>query len=255
MKVVLKTALFFLGIIFFTGGACPSNDTTQSNKVAQTEIYQSYSVEQNGANYDVKAYFRIGGKTGTTLALSAPSKVTFNGQPMQEHLNTTSGTFYSAALPASTASGTFAFTDRNSKTYSNQIDLSRTSMTAANLKVNGAAPVAIPLSRVTADSGNFDLELNGQSVFLNSPGDATAEAYYDKPGNAIVILPAAWKKVTNGTVAIDLEVRDIIPIQQGTALGGEITFNYKTPGINASLAKVKSTVGTPPAGKTSKTAR
>ena len=29
--------------------------------------YQSYSVSENGANYEVKAYFRVGGKTGTTL--------------------------------------------------------------------------------------------------------------------------------------------------------------------------------------------
>lgn len=242
MKVVLKTALFFLGIIFFTGGACPSNDTTQSNKVAQTEIYQSYSIAQNGQNYDVTAYFRIGGKTGTTLALSPPSTVTFNGQPMQEHLNTTSGTYYTASVSNKTAEGIFAFTDRNSKTYTNKIDLTRVGLTPSKLAVNGTAPVAVPLTGTPPDSANLNLELNNQMVIVSSgPGDM-AEAYYDKARNSIVVLPAAWTKAPNGTVAIDLEVRNSIPTQQGTQLGGDITFFYDSPPVSATLAKAKTPV-------------
>lgn len=239
MKVVLKTALFFIGIIFFTGGACPSNDTTPSNKVAQTEIYQSYSIAQNGQNYDVTAYFRIGGKTGTTLALSPPSTVTFNGQPMKEHLNTSSGTYYTATIANTATEGTFAFTDRNSKTYTNKIDLTRIAMAPGKLAVNGTTPVTLPLTGTPPDSANLNLELNNQMVIVSSgPGDM-AEAYYDKLKNSIVVLPAAWNKTPNGTVAIDLEVRNSIPTQQGTQLGGDISFSYDTQPLSATLAKAK----------------
>ena len=242
MKVVFKTALFFLGIIFFTGGACPSNDTTPSNKVAQTEIYQSYSIAQNGQNYDVTAYFRIGGKTGTTLALSPPSTVTFNGQPMKENLNTTSGTYYTATVPNTTMEGVFAFTDRNSKGYTNKIDLTRIALAPAKLATNGAMPVSLPLKGSPPDSANLNLELNKQMVIVSSGPGEMAEAYYDKATNAIVVLPAAWNRVVNGAVAIDLEIRNSISTQQGTQLGGDMTFSYDSPPVSATIAKAKAPV-------------
>lgn len=234
-----------LGVLFFTGGACPSNDTTQSNKVAQTEIYQSYSISQNGQNYDVTAYFRVGGKTGTTLALIAPSKVTFNGQAMQEHLNTSSGTYYTASVPLTIANGVFAFTDRNSKTYTNRIDLPRVALAAANLKTNGAAPVSIPLSAAPSATATFTLDLNGHTVFVESaPGELT-EAYYNKPTNSIVVMPVAWKEAASGTIPVGLEVRDGVTTTQGTALGGDISYRYESKPANIALLKGKTKAARP----------
>lgn len=255
MKVFLKTCVFIFGVLFFTGGACPSNDTTASNKVAQSEIYQSYSVEQNGANYDVKAFFRIGGKTGTTLALSAPSTVSFNGQKMEEHLNTSSGTFYTATVPATASNATFAFTDRTSKVYTNKVDLERTSLTAAKLRTNGATPVAIPLSRPAADSAGFNLNLNGTTIFVSSSPNNASEAFYDRAKNAVVIMPAAWKKIPGGNVAIALEVNNSVPTQQGTALGGDIAFRYGSAPVNVAFIKDRSKPvrRTPNANATAKT--
>ena len=239
MKTILKTVSLFIGLAFLMGGACPSNDTTASNKIEQTEIYQNYSIAENGKYYDVTAYFRIGGKTGTTLALSSPSKVTFNGQPMEEHLNTTSGTYYTTTVPATTKDGTFAFTDRNSKIYSNRIDLIRVALTPAKLAVNATTPVAMLLVGKVSDTATLNLELNDQMVIVsNGPGDV-AEAYLDSAKNSIVVMPAAWAKVANGNVAIDLEVRNSISTQQGTRLGGDMNFVYNSPPANASLSKAK----------------
>ncbi len=249
MKTFFKTLLFFTGILFFTGGACPSNETTASNKVAQTEIYQSYTVDQEGSNYEVTAFFRIGGKTGTTLALSAPSKVTFNGEPMKEHLNTTSGTYYSVSVPGTTSVGTFAFTDQNSKVYMNKIELAKASLTQTKLAINGSAPVAIPLAGKMPETANFNLNLNDRMIIVSSSNGDMAEAYFDKAKSSIVVLPVAWEKIDNGNVAIDLDVRNAMPTQQGTALGGEMTFVYKAPPVNATLAKAKS-IGKKPAANT-----
>ncbi len=238
-EITLKFFLFTVGILFFTGGACPSNDTTASDKIAQTEIYQSYLIAQNGQNYDVTAYFRVGGKTGTTLALSAPSKIVFNGQAMQEHLNTSSGTFYTVSVPGNTPNGTFAFTDRKGKIYTNNIDLSKVGLKSNALRVNGTVPISIPLSRPASDSMSFNLEMNDQTVFVESTQDDTTEAYFDKTKNSIIILPAAWKKISKGNVAMILEVRNDIPTQQGTALGGNIEFTYNTTPLNIALIKGK----------------
>ena len=238
-KNTLKLILFLPLVLFITGGACPSNDTTASNKVAQSEIYQSYSITQNGQNYDVTAYFRVGGKTGTTLALSAPSKVAFNNQPMQEHLNTSSGTYYTVSVPNNTPTGTFAFTDRSNRTYTNKIELSKTALAAKNLRINGASSIALPLSRPALETANLNLEVNDQTIFVGSAPSEMNEAYYDRTKNSIVILPAAWKNVPNGNSAINLEVRNAIPTTQGTALGGEIVFTYQTAPLSVAVVKVK----------------
>lgn len=239
MKTVLKTVALFISLAFLMGGACPSNDTTASNKVEQSEIYQSYSIQQNGNSFDVTAYFRIGGKTGTTLALSAPSKVTFNGQPMQENLNTSSGTYYTANVPANTTQGVFAFTDRNSKTYSNRIDLTRVTLAPSKLATNGTTPVALPLSGTPSDASAFNLQLNDRMVIVSSGPGEFAEAYLDKTTKSIVILPKAWEQVAGGAVTVELEVRNFTPTQQGTALGGDMNFVYDSPPTIGTFAKAK----------------
>jgi hypothetical protein len=247
MKTSLKLCLLLTGIVLFSGGACPSNETTPSNKVAQTEIYQSYSIDDEGPNYEVTAFFRIGGKTGTTLALSAPSSVTLNGVAMKEHLNTTSGTYYSASIPRTTPSATFAFTDRNSKVYTNKIDLSRGTLGTAKLSVNGATAIAIPVSGTIPETANLSLDIDGRVVIVSSANGDMAEAYFDRAKNSIVILPAAWERTENGNVAINLDVRNAVPTQQGTALGGEMTFVYETPSVSATVAKARPTKKKPAA--------
>lgn len=247
MKTSLKLCLLLTGIVLFSGGACPSNETTPSNKIAQTEIYQSYSIDDEGPNYEVTAFFRIGGKTGTTLALSAPSNVTLNGVAMKEHLNTTSGTYYSASIPRTTPSATFAFTDRNSKVYTNKIDLSRGTLGTAKLSVNGATAIAIPVSGTIPETANLSLDIDGRMVIVSSANGDMAEAYYDRAKNSIIVLPAAWEKTVNGNVAINLDVRNAVPTQQGTALGGEMTFVYETPSVSATVAKARPTKKKPAA--------
>lgn len=243
-KKLLKLVLFIIGVLFFTGGACPSNDTTASNKVAQSEIYQSYSIRETGQSYEIKTFLRIGGPTGTTLLLSSPSKVTFNGQPMQEQKNTSAGTYYTLNVPNNTPNGTFTFTDGDGKTYTNKIDLTRVALNSNALKVNGAAPVAIPLSRPVSGTTKFDLDLNNQLVFVSESANETAEAYFDRAKNSMVILPAAWKKVSNGNVSVSMEVTNSIPTQQGTALGGNISFTYTAAPLTLALLKGKSNANT-----------
>lgn len=236
--------LFLLGVALFTGGACPSNDTTLSNKVAQTEIYQSYSIKQDGQNYEVTAYLRVGGKTGTTLALTAPSTITFNGQVMREHKNTASGTFYSASMLNGVTEGVFAFTDGNKKTYTNKVNLARVALIPATLKSNGTAPLSLSLSGEPSPNSNINLNLGGQTAFVDStPGELT-KAYFDRAKNSIVVLPAAWKESVSGNIPVALDVSETLQVEQGTSLGGEITFQYQSPQLQVALTKARSKPGT-----------
>ncbi len=237
MLKILKIVLSTIGILFLVGGACPSNETTPSNKVAQSEIYQSYSISENGGNYDVTAFFRIGGETGTTLALSPPSKILFNGQPLKESLNTSSGTFYTVSVPASASNGTFQFTDRNGKTYTNKIELAKFTILAKNLKSNGATPLTIPLSRAVSRDTSLTLEMQDANTTNSEMVGDIFNVSLSEAKNTIVVKPEAWKDFSRGNIALNLRVSDSVATQQGTNLGGKITFNYETSSVNVALTK------------------
>lgn len=253
MKETLKALIFVIAALSFTGGACPSRETTSSNRVAQSEIYQNYSVVQSGDHYEVTAWFRVGGKTGTTLALVSPSIVKFNGRSMNENLNTATGTFYSLTEPLETTAGVFEFTDRDNKTYTNRIDLRRAALHGSVPRSNGSAPVAIALKPEVPSTATVCLELNDLMVSVDAAPADQSEAYHDREKNTVVILPAAWSKVESGKVAVDVEIYDAISTQQGTRLGGEISFRYNPAPVT--IAYAKSSKGKTSARRSAKTSR
>ncbi len=234
---LFKIIAFLIGVLFMVGGACPSNDTTQSNKIEQSEIYQNYSIGESNGNYEVAAFFRIGGSTGTTLALSSPSKILFNGQPMKENLNTGSGTFYSISVPNTTPNGTFEFTDRKGKVYTNKMEFAKVSLLASSIKANGSTPIEIPLSRPVSESPNLKLEITDgtdrNTELIGSIFDASLNA----TKNAIVVKPVVWEKFKNGNLQVSLDVTDSIPTQQGTNLGGMMSFSFESKPATVALLK------------------
>jgi hypothetical protein len=230
---IFKIIAFLFGLLFLVGGSCNSVDTTQSNKIEQSEIYQDYNVRENDGNYDVTAFFRIGGKTGTTLALSSPSKILFNGQPLKENLNTSNGTFYSISVPNATASGTFEFTDRKGKVYTNKISFAKISTLVKTIKPNGKTSVEIPLSRQLSDESGIHLLLsNGENTSTEFVG-SVFDASLSPSKKSIIVKPVVFQKFKGGIVRVNLDVTDSNPTQEGTYLGGLMSFSYKTTPSNS----------------------
>jgi hypothetical protein len=119
----MKTLFYSVAVIacvFLT--SCASNETANSDAVKQTEIYQSYSVTYDAGDMELNASasFRFGGSTGTTLNLTSPSKVTFNGDDMARDNNIFSGTFYNISKQIDfKGQYEFKYTDNDKKTYTN----------------------------------------------------------------------------------------------------------------------------------------
>ena len=233
----LKLFFFAIAILFLVGGACPSNETTQSNKIAQTEIFQSYFVKENAGKYEVTAFFRIGGDTGTTLALVSPSKILFNGQPLVEHLNTSSGTFYTIEVANTTQNGTFQFTDRQGKTYTNKIDFFKISPLAKNLTATGSTQISVPLSRAIADSTNLTLKLSNASNTETSFVGSVFDSELAPNKVSVIVKPEAFTKFSRGNISLAFDVTDSISTQQGTNLGGNMSFSYQTTPVNIAFSK------------------
>ena len=87
--------VFSVLVIFFIT-ACISNETANSDKVSQSEIYQIYSVTYNAGDMELsaRATLRFGGSSGTTLLLVKPSTVFFNNEEMPMENGSFSGTYY-----------------------------------------------------------------------------------------------------------------------------------------------------------------
>ena len=47
-RPIFKIILFITGVMLLAGGACPSNDTTASNKVVQSEISELFGKRERG---------------------------------------------------------------------------------------------------------------------------------------------------------------------------------------------------------------
>ncbi len=233
----LKLFFFTIAIFFLVGGACPSNETTLSNKIAQSEIYQNYFIKENAGKYEVTAFFRIGGDTGTTLALVSPSKILFNGQTLVEHLNTSSGTFYTIEVANNTPNGTFQFTDRQGKIYTNKIDFLKISPLAKNLTATGSTQISVPLSRAIADSTNLTLKLSSASNTETSFVGSVFESEIAPNKVSVIVKPEAFAKFSRGNISLAFDVSDSVSTQQGTNLGGNITFSYQTTPVNIAFLK------------------
>ncbi|MBN2778919.1 MAG: hypothetical protein JXR36_14875 [Bacteroidales bacterium] len=124
----LKTSYKFSSVLFATFVAiifmysCASSEIADSKDVNQAKIYQAYWVNYDAgenSNYNVEAQFRFGGAQGTTLRLSEPSKVTVNGQEMDEKSDMLRGCYYRTQI-SDKSEFNFLFMDTEEKEYKNK---------------------------------------------------------------------------------------------------------------------------------------
>lgn len=81
--------------------ACQSNETGNAKDVAQDQIYRHYEIRFEEADYSarVDAGFRFAGDKGTTLVLTAPSKITANNVELVERTMLLGGAYYGEPYP------------------------------------------------------------------------------------------------------------------------------------------------------------
>lgn len=114
------------GCLFFYAG-CTSNEIGFSKDVNQQSIWQEYSVHytEGEENAEVFCQFRFAGEKGTTLVLSAPAKIEFDGKQLTVDSSDFSGAFYRTGKPVAGFGGThrIVYTDTEQKKYENSFSL------------------------------------------------------------------------------------------------------------------------------------
>lgn len=118
----MKKLLLFLAVIVLLG-AC---DTESSDDVAVSAIWQSYYYQYDKVENTTSALaeFRDGGVFGNDVILVAPSGIVINGNALV-HQNWPYYLYYHyyKTYNGKVMTGTYVFTDKNSKTYTNVADL------------------------------------------------------------------------------------------------------------------------------------
>lgn len=225
---------FSILIIVFLIVSCKSNETSDSDKVVQTEIYQTYSVyyDASSQTQSISASFRFGGNNGTTLRLVKNSKVSWNSQEMHEESSIFSGTYYEIKKVGDVIpENKFLYIDNDEKNYQNIIPLLK----------------AEPLLEGNVLSKQNDNTIN----WVGLPSTANDEVkiivkdslkeYYFYPKikgtSNMVIKGSELKDVVIGNANLQIRRTVTSSLQNGNAIGGEIYSEYLSKPINIKITQ------------------
>ena len=242
--------LFFLLLLLTFG--CRSCDTVESDKLAQSEIHQKYSVYATKGETRVIAIFRVGGPTGTTVDLDSPSKVEYNGSQLTENLRSIlSGTTYNATIEGFQGTHAFTYTNGDGKVFRNQIAFEPLDPISGPLTINPSDKTAVLLSRPVRENESVQasitsLEPTPQNSNTNTEGNKMPEGpmySFDIPTDlnntrtALLIGRGALKVFVTVKAHLKIVVRDQRDLQEKTVTGGNIGYEYTSSGLSVTVAK------------------
>lgn len=253
MTLLKKHFYLFLVLLLLTFG-CRSCDTLESDKVAQSEIHQSYSIHATTDEVKVIATFRVGGPTGTTVDLDSPSKIEYNGATLTENLRSIlSGTIYTAESSEFQGNHVFTYTNGEGKVFRNQIAFEPLDPISGPLTISPSDKTAILLSRVVGENESVQASItsleptpqNSNST-SNTVGNKDPEGpsySLDIPTNlnntrtALIIGRGGLKGFAPGKAQLKITVRNNRDLAEKTPTGGNIGYEYISPGLNVTVAK------------------
>ncbi len=221
----MKRISFFIGIlsISFLISSCASNETSESDKVAQSEIYQSYFVDYDASNNELKATagFRFGGQNGTTLRLVGKSNIVYNNIAMRASTSGWTGTSYEYKKNGTPAGEHFfIYVNNDGEAFKNSIPLLPAEPILKNTTISKSKETIITWSGMPLSSNdNIDIVIKDsvQSHYF-SPKIVGATTLTLKNNN---LAP-----VKSGNCELYIVRRVTLSLQKTNPIGGVIGSEY-----------------------------
>ena len=244
----LKPLCMLVFAVFAACGPSASVDTISSNAVQSSQIYQQYRISGERETTVISAVFRVGGATGTTVELGAPSQISYNGAPMklslpQSFTNVrTKGTTYETAQKGFSESNKFDYINADGKTFSNSINLAPLEINAKSLtSIQLTQPSSIPLSRTIGADENLVVTVN--DGFGEKVPNSEKSIYFNAERNAVIITPQYWaEKSPPAQTVVKMRVYKDASVSEGTALGGTIYAEFSTAPCNVNVSRAEKRV-------------
>lgn len=248
LKLSNLAAIFILALVIL---GCRSCETVESDKVAQSEIYQEYTVHGTKDKTDISAAYRVGGSTGTTVDLDAPSRVGYNGKEMSENSRAAfTGTYYSATAAAFTGDHNFTYTNGDGTIFKNSFKGQAFELIDPPKTADIRTEIVIKVSRGPGDGEAIDTSIvsKAENQGMNNSNQVNAEAAalsyylnvqgnYDAARKAIVLPAGTLKNFAPGPAEITVKINGFKAIEQKTHGGGAITWSYTAPAAGLTIAK------------------
>ncbi|MCB9032589.1 MAG: hypothetical protein H6553_02005 [Chitinophagales bacterium] len=235
-----NSVLTVIAIVLIIFVKCQSNEVSESADVNQDKIYQQYKVyyEEDNSKVGVEATFRFDGKNGNTLNLSAPSKVTINGETLKEGKKFMGGREYNGTTKIrkkEVKDLKIDFTDINHKVYQQIIPLQAVGKIKVPKKVKKGESFTISWENTLSgndDKLNIDFRENYHSNTEHPSEDlqATQQAISFTEiaiagENSITIDGSRFRTLQNDTVYVNIDKDKALSLQQATQAGGIIYYN------------------------------
>jgi hypothetical protein len=229
-----KSGLFILSIIILIIiSSCASNETANSDKVNQSEIYQIYSVSYNAGDMELsaRATFRFGGSNGTTLMLVNPSIVKFNTEEMPYKHGAFSGTYYEINKQSDfIKNAVFYYKNNDKKTFDNSIKMQPIEIVDFPSKVDTTKNYSVTWTGLPVANGETvtlvleDKKYHTVSVSTNIVGAIS-----------IGFSPSDLKGLVGGSANIYISRKTDFPLKEGNHLGGTIYSTYTSRKVGVSI--------------------
>jgi hypothetical protein len=232
---MIKNIFAAIIVSALVASGCKSNEVANSGDVAQHTIHQQYSVKYDEGTNETHVYagFRFGGSNGTTLLLSKPSKVTFNGDSLTAYKGIVSGAYYGTAWSKPLPNGqqcSFIFKDTEDKTYTNTLKFNAILLTSVPKEVKTGLPLEIEM--ITAP---FTF---GEKIIVTVSDSSNSADYVMETltGNKLVI-PAATLKLLKDHITVEIRRYYSSQLKEATQEGGIITFEYKLKPVRVKIVQ------------------
>jgi hypothetical protein len=233
----MKRLLFLLLLSFCcTAMRCASGNKLESGNVNQQEIYQSYSIKRSPDGLEIRATFRLKDRYGDTLALTSPSRVSYNDKEMMRRDYFMNGANYVVDEKSYSPTNRFSFTDTRGKTYSNSISLEPLEFASlASLSLGKAAPALLPVTRINKEE---DVKVTllikdsqGRDFYSDVRGGRgvvgfRSSVYFDEAKKAVVVEPDFLQELAEGPATISLVARKEQEAAQTTGRSGDLAIEY-----------------------------
>ncbi|UPT67992.1 MAG: hypothetical protein M0D57_04845 [Sphingobacteriales bacterium JAD_PAG50586_3] len=234
MKILSTFALL---VLLLTG--CTSTDTSNSDNVKQTEVWQNYWVEYNEAGDELTAgcTFRFGGSTGTTLALTNPANVTFEGNALTASTGVLikgviGGTHYGYDGKGYKPEYTFKYINNDSKAFINSIGITKFEVDSVPEVLDAQKTnIFVFKTLAEADGEHFEVEIR------NDKNDYVVNAPVIK-GNRVEVSGDIMPELGNGMATVLFRKQKNTGLKQAGHLGGAISMTYTSKAYRVKIINV-----------------
>jgi hypothetical protein len=220
----LVTISFFYLLLFSTMG-CSSSEIGESKDVSQETIYQQYAIsyDEGEENATVYVQFRFAGDNGTTLVLTKPAAIQFDGVKLTVDSSDFEGAFYRKSIPVNNFYGDhlFTYTDINKKKFENNFSVGQFRLVNVPENAVKHGSLKIPFEGMPLGPDDY-IELT--AVDTDSTFSVTNTSKDTDP--FITIEKEEIERQTGSYLKLAATLYRKIALQQNTTEGGKLQIEH-----------------------------